>query len=166
MQLYKRIALITALLFGTIIGLIYTLDTRSINNLSPKAPFFEHAEELSAPIMSRMGNETAKAILGNAAWHLLHTMSVKYPLHPTNKNQKTFVDFIENFSVLYPCGDCARHFQILLKKNPPKTLNREEVVKWTCDVHNLVNERLGKTPYDCSTVQENYSCGCDPDELL
>lgn len=165
MQLFKRIGLLLIVIVVIVIGMIYNLDSRSISNLSPKAPFFQSSREdkLKSPMMSKMGNETAKAILGKAGWHLLHTITVKYPIDPTPQNQNIFVSFIENFSVLYPCGDCARHFQVLLKKYPPKTGSREELVLWLCKVHNMVNERLKKKAYDCTKVQENYSCGCDPE---
>jgi hypothetical protein len=88
-------------------------------------------------------------------------MSVKFPKEPSISEQQTYLDFINNFSKLYPCGDCASHFQMLLRKHPPLVKSRDDVVGWTCMVHNIVNERLGKMQYDCSKVMENYSCGCE-----
>ncbi|KAJ3271122.1 hypothetical protein HDV01_007059 [Terramyces sp. JEL0728] len=71
-------------------------------------------------------------------------MSVKFPLEPKQSDQQAFLDFIKLFATLYPCGDCASHFQRLLKQHPPRVKNRDDVVQWTCEIHNLVNERLDK----------------------
>lgn len=32
-----------------------------------------------------------------------------------------------------------------------------------CYVHNLVNERLGKSQFDCLKLDETYDCGCGPE---
>jgi hypothetical protein len=34
-------------------------------------------------IMSKLGNETAKAALGRATWKLLHTMTLRFPESPS-----------------------------------------------------------------------------------
>ncbi|KAI8911883.1 ERV/ALR sulfhydryl oxidase domain-containing protein [Gorgonomyces haynaldii] len=111
-------------------------------------------------IMSKMGNETLKAQLGRSTWHLLHTMAGKFPLHPTKDEQQAFLDFIRLFAQLYPCGDCARHFQRILHKHPPRVDNRNATSQWACEVHNIVNVRLNKTIFDCATVNDVWKCGC------
>ena len=45
-----------------------------------------------------------------------------------------------------------------------QTGSREEVGQWMCDVHNIVNERLGKPHFDCTKLAETWNCGC-ADEL-
>lgn len=47
-------------------------------------------------------------------------MAGKFPIHPTLKDQQSLLDFITLFAQLYPCGECAAHFQLLLQRNPPK----------------------------------------------
>jgi FAD-linked sulfhydryl oxidase len=115
--------------------------------------------------MSEMANETLRQQLGNAGWRLLHTISVKFPVKPTMEDQQDYLDFIRLFAQFYPCGDCARHFQRLLVKLPPRVGSREEVIHWTCEAHNLVNERLGKPIQDCSKVGDMWKCGCAEEEL-
>ncbi|KAG5457961.1 MAG: hypothetical protein BJ554DRAFT_1912 [Olpidium bornovanus] len=66
--------------------------------------------------------------------------------------------FVYLLARLYPCGQCAREFSAILAKRPPKTGGRREASQWACEVHNIVNERLGKPEFDCN------QCGCDEEE--
>ncbi|KAH9815265.1 ERV/ALR sulfhydryl oxidase domain-containing protein [Melampsora americana] len=118
-------------------------------------------------IMPKMGNATAKAELGRATWKFMHTMTQRFPEHPTSDERAALKAFIYLFSRLYPCGECAHHFQLLLQQYPPQTSSRNAASLHLCSLHNLVNERLGKPEYNCTTLAENYDCGCahdDPDE--
>ncbi|KAK6464324.1 ERV/ALR sulfhydryl oxidase domain-containing protein [Scheffersomyces coipomensis] len=122
-------------------------------------------EITETPFMPKMANETLKAQLGNAAWKLFHTILARYPDDPTKQERTTLSQYIQLFGQVYPCGDCARHFQKLLKKYPPQTKSRKTAALWGCDIHNKVNEKLGKDIYDCTTILEDYDCGCGADEL-
>ncbi|KNZ44403.1 uncharacterized protein VP01_91g10 [Puccinia sorghi] len=146
-------------------------------------------------IMPKMGNATAKAELGRATWKVpqtdliifllmvkfMHTMTARFPEKPTADEREALKAFIYLFSrfvafpiSLYPCGDCARHFQELLKRYPPQvsptslylltTSSRNVASLHLCSLHNLVNERLGKPEYNCTSLLENYDCGCGHDE--
>ncbi|GBL49042.1 hypothetical protein ACI3LY_004357 [Candidozyma auris] len=116
------------------------------------------------PFMPKMANETLKAQLGNSAWHLLHTVLARYPEKPNEQQKATLKQYIHLFAQVYPCGDCARHFQGLLSKYPPQVSSRKNAALWGCDIHNKVNERLKKPIYDCSNILEDYDCGCGSDE--
>ncbi|CCX06923.1 ERV/ALR sulfhydryl oxidase domain-containing protein [Pyronema domesticum] len=111
-------------------------------------------------IMPHLGNETIKAELGRASWKLLHTTLSRYPVSPTPDEREALNTYLHLFARLYPCGECAGHFQKLLKKFPPQTSSRDAASQWGCYVHNLVNERLGKKEFECRLVMEHYKCGC------
>ncbi|KAL4079198.1 ERV/ALR sulfhydryl oxidase domain-containing protein [Scleroderma citrinum] len=81
-------------------------------------------------IMSKLGNETAKAELGRATWKLLHTMTLRFPEHPTADQREALSSYMYLTSRLYPCGECAAEFQELLKKFPPQTSNRRAASLW------------------------------------
>ncbi|KAI9328839.1 ERV/ALR sulfhydryl oxidase domain-containing protein [Obelidium mucronatum] len=68
--------------------------------------------------------------------------------------------FMTSFAKLYPCSYCANHLQQELKKTPPKVSSSKEFSQWMCEVHNEVNERLGKPQFDCSKVSERWRDGC------
>ncbi|KAG8221252.1 hypothetical protein J3R82DRAFT_1416 [Butyriboletus roseoflavus] len=111
-------------------------------------------------IMSKLGNETAKAELGRSTWKLLHTMTLRYPENPTPDEREALEAYMYLTSRLYPCGECAAEFQALLKKFPPQTASRLSASLWLCSVHNEVNARLGKQVFDCSKLDAEYDCGC------
>jgi len=111
-------------------------------------------------IMSKLGNETTKAALGRATWKLLHTMTLRYPEHPTDDEREALKSYFYLTSRLYPCGECAAEFQQLLKLYPPQTASRLSASAWLCFVHNQVNERLKKPIFDCAHLDDEYDCGC------
>ncbi|KAL9581173.1 MAG: hypothetical protein Q9212_004056 [Teloschistes hypoglaucus] len=111
-------------------------------------------------VAGKIANETIKAELGRSAWRLLHTTMSSYPLHPTASEQAALSSYMHLFARLYPCGECASHFQQILKKNPPQVSGRKAAEMWGCTVHNEVNKSLGKEKFDCARVGEIYDCGC------
>lgn len=87
----------------------------------------------------------------------------KFPDKPTDDDQSALKSYIYLFARLYPCGDCARHFQGILSKFPPQTATRSAAAAWACHVHNEVNKRLKKELFDCSNIGDFYDCGCAED---
>ncbi|KAI7826946.1 ERV/ALR sulfhydryl oxidase domain-containing protein [Gamsiella multidivaricata] len=106
------------------------------------------------------GPKLSRAELGRATWKLIHTMAARYPLKPTQDERASIKQWIYLLSRLYPCGECAEHFQQLLKEHPPQTSSRASLSNWACAAHNIVNERLGKPEFDCGTLEDVYKCGC------
>ncbi|KAF1982379.1 hypothetical protein K402DRAFT_397645 [Aulographum hederae CBS 113979] len=115
-------------------------------------------------IAPKLGNETAKAELGRAAWKLFHTTFARFPDKPTKDESRALKSYIHLFQRLYPCGECATHFGELLQKYPPQVSSRSSAAAWGCHVHNKVNERLKKELFDCSNIGDFYDCGCAEDE--
>lgn len=111
-------------------------------------------------IMTKLGNETARAELGRATWKLLHTITLRYPEKPTQDQRDALNSYLHLSSRLYPCGECAAEFQKLLKKYPPQTSSRRSAALWLCSIHNEVNLRLGKPEFDCAHLDSTYDCGC------
>jgi len=111
-----------------------------------------------------MGNETLKAELGRAAWKLFHTTMARFPDTPTQDESDALKTYIHLFARLYPCGECAKHFQQILKKYPPQTSSRSTAAAWACYVHNEVNISTGKPLFDCGKIGDFYDCGCDDEK--
>ena len=53
-------------------------------------------------IMGKLGNETAKAELGRAAWKLFHTTMARFPESPTEEESGALKSYIWLFARLYP----------------------------------------------------------------
>ena len=111
-------------------------------------------------IAPKLGNETAKAELGRAAWKLFHTTFARFPDQPTQDEKTALKSYIHLFQRLYPCGECASHFGVVLDKFPPQVSSRSAAAAWGCHVHNEVNKSLKKELFDCSQIGDFYDCGC------
>ncbi|GAB1317389.1 Sulfhydryl oxidase [Madurella fahalii] len=115
-------------------------------------------------IAPKLENATAKAELGRASWKLFHTMMARFPEKPTPDDSLALKTYIQLFARLYPCGDCASHFQKLIAKYPPQTSSRNAAAGWACYVHNQVNKRLKKEEFDCNKIGDFYDCGCGDED--
>ncbi|KAK7208439.1 FAD-linked sulfhydryl oxidase ALR [Myxozyma melibiosi] len=146
-------------------GVSYTIaDASDYDPLKGPVPVASQKLSQGGPIMPHLGNETIKAELGRASWKLLHTILARYPEKPTSEEREALSAYIYLFSRVYPCGECAAHFQKLLKQFPPQTSSRVAASQWGCHVHNQVNARLGKDIFDCNDIAEKYKCGCEDGE--
>ncbi|KMV66003.1 mitochondrial sulfhydryl oxidase [Encephalitozoon cuniculi EcunIII-L] len=113
------------------------------------------------PRTEKLSKKEIRERLGRSTWTLLHTMGARYPAFPTYQQKKDTLSFIHLLSSVFPCGECTKHFQKLLSDYPPRVGSNEEFKTWLCEVHNVVNRRLGKTVVDCRTVDEIWDCGCE-----
>jgi FAD-linked sulfhydryl oxidase len=91
---------------------------------------------------------------GRITWKLLHRLAGMYDTNPSEDDKKLMNDTIKGLSVVFPCKECALHFQEEIKILPPKVEDNKELVKWFCLQHNQVNKRLGKNIYDCDNVEK------------
>src|SRR4051794_27509814 len=91
-------------------------------------------------------------------------MMARFPEKPTEDDRLALETYMGLFARLYPCGDCASHFQKLLKKYPPQTSSRNNAAGWACFVHNQVNKRLKKEEFNCEKIGDFYDCGCGDDK--
>lgn len=98
----------------------------------------------------------SKDDLGRATWTFLHTMAAYYPTKPDKTEQKQMSTFIEAFSFLYPCKPCAEHFRSEMEYNPPDFTSRWTLSQWLCEMHNSVNEMLGKPLFPCGDVLKRW----------
>lgn len=132
----------------------------SVDDLAHISPDMQKGDA----IMGHLGNETLKAELGRAAWKLFHTTMARFPDQPSEEESAALKSYVYLFARLYPCGECAAHFQKILKKYPPQTSSRSTAAAWACHVHNEVNKSKGKPMFDCANIGDFYDCGCGDDE--
>lgn len=98
--------------------------------------------------------------LGRSTWTLLHTMTANYPERPTITQQLETRQFLGLFGKMYPCWVCADDFRAWMASgNEPRVSNRQEFGRWMCEAHNAVNEKLGKTRFDCERWEERWRTG-------
>lgn len=134
-----------------------------IQKLSEKVSHADTSSQdisVGKPIMAKMPNQTIRAEVGRAGWKMIHTILAQYPEEPSDDDRITLSTYLKLLSRVYPCRECAEHFQELLKQYPPQLSSRKAAVMWGCDAHNKVNKRLGKEIFDCAYIFDKYDCGC------
>lgn len=70
--------------------------------------------------------------------------------------------FIQSFTEVLPCPACRTHFaEVLAVHAPPTEGTPLDFFRWSVDVHNIVNERLGKP---MTTLEEAFALWstCEP----
>ncbi|KAJ7066357.1 ERV/ALR sulfhydryl oxidase domain-containing protein [Mycena amicta] len=97
--------------------------------------------------------------LGHATWTFLHTAAAYYPTNPTSNQRTQMLALIRSLPALYPCSHCAEDFGESVKLNPPDVSGRAGLSRWFCERHNQVNEKLGKTAFDCAKTDERWRDG-------
>jgi hypothetical protein len=79
----------------------------------------------------------------------MHLVALGYPTTPTYAEKRAAKEFYESFTHLIPCPICKLHYADHLKQLPvtPSLDNRQDLFRWTVQMHNLVNKDLGKPEY-------------------
>ena len=95
-------------------------------------------------------------IWGPFYWKFIHFSAFNYPDTPSLEQQQGAKDFYNNLQWVIPCHECSEHYSKMVINNPPDTSSRDNLVKWTVKIHNLVNFRLGAEQYDYNKVVETF----------
>ena len=87
------------------------------------------------------------SVWGPIFWHTIHITALGYPSSPTYGQKRAAKEFYESLAILIPCPVCREHYGTYLEKNPisPHLDRRDDLFRWTVQLHNEVNARLGKS---------------------
>ena len=137
-------------------------NDKNSNNNNKKTKPQKEGDILTPPDATKPLKLTKQEI-GRHAWSLLHSVAASYPIEPTDEDKKQIEDFINGLAYSFPCKICGKHFVKLLKEHPIKNNNREELVYYLCDIHNIVNKVLDKPYFDCDKAFDIWGgdCGCN-----
>lgn len=72
---------------------------------------------------------------------------------------KSLVEFVEGYVYIIPCLSCRQHFEKVLEENPVPEAG--DYFKWSVDVHNIVNVRLGKPEISYENALANLMANGD-----
>lgn len=93
------------------------------------------------------GDGMLTSVWGPSMWHYLHTMSFNYPVSPTSKEKRHYMDFVKSLKYTLPCKYCRKNL-ITNFKSMPLTIkemkNRDTFSRYVYNLHELVNKMLGK----------------------
>jgi hypothetical protein len=116
------------------------------------------------------GDGMLTTVWGPSMWHFLHTMSFNYPVSPTQKQKKDYMDFILSLRNVLPCKYCRMNLTNNLATRPLKMCHmesRETFSRFVYDLHETVNKMLGKnsglTYCDVRERYEHFRSRCTQD---
>lgn len=97
-------------------------------------------------------------IWGPKFWFSLHNISLTYPFYPTDEDKIRYKSFFELLQYVLPCVVCRVNYKENLKNNPiePHLKNRQSLVYWVVDLHNMVNKENGKSLVSYKEFIKNY----------
>ncbi|EPS60171.1 hypothetical protein M569_14634, partial [Genlisea aurea] len=155
--------------FGVVSDSIHARLSQFVSQIStpPLSGEREKSDLGFTELKKSSSSPTTKEELGRATWILLHTLAAQYPDKPTRQQKKDVKELMGILSRMYPCKECAQHFQRILRSNPVQAGTHDELSRWMCDVHNVVNRSLGKVSFPCERVDGRWGrleCenrGCD-----
>ena len=105
---------------------------------------------------------------GPVMWAILHALAQKSgnicSPYFRNDEKRHWINLIKAFPKTIPCPSCREHAEKWVLANPPfdfkTTMNPSElhewIVDWCYDLHESVNERLDKQPFDKALLAQTY----------
>jgi len=92
---------------------------------------------------------------GPYGWKFIHIVALAYPSQPTNDDKENYKTFFTIIGKILPCHICSDHYCENLIKYPLSNTvlsSRENLLKWTIDMHNSVNQINNTRIYDYDTA--------------
>lgn len=90
---------------------------------------------------------------GPHGWKFIHYVTLGYPENPTDADKKHYESFFILLKHILPCSICANHYKENYEQMPLNNTilsNRELLIRWGIDLHNVVNKMKDKpiVPYE------------------
>ena len=142
----------------------YNFDEKVFFFLSPTIS--DNSEINNKDILKAEGSSKAlkltKPEIGRRTWALLHSMANTFPENPSEQDKNKMKKFMYGLARSYPCKICGSHLIKMLDKKGIKMNSRKEFGDYICNIHNIVNNVLNKTEFDCEKAYDvwngNYKC--------
>jgi len=144
---YDRIPAMTAYTAPAMLAYDSYAPIYGARSVIPTSPPISHNGRLSPSSVATSANGGGGdyvAELGRASWKVLHEIADRYPTVPTAQEQRAAMQFLEGFSILYPCEKCRLHFQEVMQKFPPDVSSQAAFSRWMSFFHDEVNAGIGK----------------------
>jgi hypothetical protein len=98
-------------------------------------------------------------IWGPHGWKFMHYVSLGYPSNPSEEDKRNYKNFYTSLQHILPCAKCAQNYSHNLKKYPIDNHlgSRDTLIRWVIDIHNQVNNELGKKEYSYIEALDLYT---------
>ena len=94
---------------------------------------------------TKSGDGMLTTVWGPSLWHVLHTMSFNYPVHPKKEQKVQFRKFLLNLVHVLPCKYCRDNLVKNFKTLPLKMSdmeNRNTFSRYVYALHEAVNKMI------------------------
>lgn len=97
-------------------------------------------------------------VWGPKGWFFLHSITMAYPEKPSQNDKDNYAIFFNILPTVLPCEVCQKHLRQHMANNPiqPALENRQTLVEWLINIHNMANQSLGKPVMTYDQVIEKY----------
>ena len=103
---------------------------------------------------------------GPVGWEYLHTVSFNYPIdpeeydrlneQPIGSTRQKYKDFFIQVGETLPCKYCRTSYREFIKDNPIRLDSRDEITKWLYEIHDMVNQKIGKKSIPFEDVKKKF----------
>ncbi len=100
--------------------------------------------------------ELTRSKWGPHLWTALHVMSV------AGDSPNALRIILEQLQEALPCPECREHYTRYVREHPPNFEIADDAVQWLYDLHNAVNDRLGKRDFEPWEFKERYGVSVSP----
>lgn len=86
-------------------------------------------------------------IWGKYCWTFIHLIALEYPDNPNKDDKQRYYNYFIALQQILPCNKCRKNLGNHLKNYPINDdvlSSRNNLLKWTIDIHNVVNENTNK----------------------
>jgi FAD-linked sulfhydryl oxidase len=97
------------------------------------------------------------SVWGPLFWTTMHIVSLGFPTNPTDDEKEAASAFFSSLQFMIPCPICKEHYASFLKGMPIATQSRDTLINWVFDLHNKVNQQLGKPAISFEQYISNMS---------
>lgn len=99
------------------------------------------------------------AIFGPAYWMSIHITSFNYPVTPSLEDKKNYKNWLLSIGNVLPCRYCRENFTKNLESagfNDSCMNNRDSFSRFCYNLHDCVNNMLGKSSPSFETIRDKY----------
>ena len=97
------------------------------------------------------------SVWGPIFWNAIHIATLGYPPNPSAADKDGMRKFFESLKTVIPCPICREHYKQHLAESPvePALESKGQLVHWAWNLHNQVNDMLGKPTITVDQFLEN-----------
>jgi hypothetical protein len=127
-------------------------NTRNTRNIPVLSPYSSEDYDSNDGMLT--------TVWGPGMWHFLHTTSFNYPVNPTAKQKRDYLNFVLSLRNVLPCGKCRKNLTKNLRKLPltmRHMKSRDSFSRYMYALHEHVNKMLHKdSGLTFEEVRERY----------